>query len=54
MADACDELWIVQMPGWDDSFGVEQERKYFQTAGKPVKYLSWPELRDDVGWRDAA
>lgn len=42
--EAADELWIVQMPGWDDSYGIEQERKAFQSAGKPIKYLTWPEL----------
>lgn len=53
MMDASDELWIVQMPGWDDSYGIEQERKAFQAAGKPIKYLTWPALQEAT-WRDAA
>lgn len=53
MMDASDELVIVQMPGWDDSYGIEQERKAFQAAGKPIKYLSWPTLEEGT-WRDAA
>lgn len=44
MMDRADELWILQMPGWDDSYGIEQERKYFTKAGKPVRYMRWPEL----------
>lgn len=44
--EACDELWIIQMPGWDDSHGIEIERKAFMGMGKPVKYLSWPKLEE--------
>lgn len=54
MMDASDELWIVQMPGWDDSYRIEQERKAFHAAGKPIKYLSWPQLEEVNGWRNAA
>lgn len=53
MMDVCGELWIVQMPGWDDSYGIEQERKYFAGQGKPIRWLTWPEL-EDVDMRRAA
>lgn len=43
---ACDELLILQLPGWDDSLGIKQEIKEFKSRNKPIKYLSWPDLEE--------
>ena len=39
---------VVQMPGWEKSFGVSQEIRWFRESGRPVLLLSWelPEIED--------
>lgn len=46
MMRAADGCAVVKMPGWRESFGVGEEIKAFVAAGKPVRYLSWPDLRE--------
>lgn len=41
----CDELAVVKMAGWDESKGIAMEIEAFQKAGKPIRYLSWPDLK---------
>lgn len=36
MLDACDELWVVDMPGWQESVGINGEIRYMIKLGKPV------------------
>jgi Domain of unknown function (DUF1937) len=43
MLAACDELWIVQMPGWGESVGIAGEIEIANESGKPVHYLPFPE-----------
>lgn len=46
MLDACDELWVLKMPGWDESRGVAGEIAYIkQSTEKPIKYID-PEPSD--------
>lgn len=40
MMRAADCLIVAQMQGWRESFGVSQEIKFFQNAGKPILYLN--------------
>lgn len=40
MMRAADVLIVAQMQGWRESFGVSQEIKFFQNAGKPILYLN--------------
>lgn len=35
----CDELWVLMLPGWDQSRGVEAEIDFAQRHGIPVTYL---------------
>lgn len=44
MMERCDELWIVKMPGWNESVGIAIERATFELARKPERMLSWPAL----------
>ena len=37
----CDELWVYQMPGWKDSYGVNREIEYALMLGIPIKYLAY-------------
>jgi len=41
---ACDELIVVMMPGFAESAGILHEVAYFTSAGKPVRYLAWPDI----------
>lgn len=33
---ACDEVWVVKMLGWDKSIGVQEEIKFALANSKPV------------------
>lgn len=39
LIDACGELWVLTLPGWDTSVGVTDERDYALTTGKTVRYV---------------
>lgn len=39
MLNACDELWIIQMEGWDNSEGIKGEYKIAKELSKPIYYL---------------
>lgn len=36
---ACDEVWVVTMPGWQESAGVIAEIKIGRDFKKPIRYL---------------
>jgi hypothetical protein len=42
--DCCDELWVYKMPGWDKSYGIDQEIKRAKWEGIPIKYLEFEEV----------
>jgi nucleoside 2-deoxyribosyltransferase len=44
MIDKADEVWVLQIPGWDTSNGVRAEVEYAQKTGKPIKYVTAPGL----------
>ena len=46
MMAAAAGLYVVQMPGWDQSKGIAHEIAVFEAAGKPVHYVTWPDLID--------
>ena len=46
---ACDELLVVQMPGWRESDGIAEETRIFEEIGRPPLYLSWPLTDYEVG-----
>lgn len=41
---AAAELWVATMPKWQESKGIAHEIAFFEAAGKPVRFLSWPDL----------
>ena len=36
MLDRCDSLIVAHLDGWDQSYGIAHEIKYFERAGKPI------------------
>jgi hypothetical protein len=36
---ACDEVWIAKMTGWDESKGIAREIEMAKELGKVVRYL---------------
>lgn len=36
---ACDAMIVAKMETWDQSYGIGEEIKFFNAAGKPVYYL---------------
>lgn len=38
--EAAKALIICEMHGWQESYGIEQERKYFAGAGKPIIHMT--------------
>ena len=37
--DACDQLWVLEMPGWEDSVGITAEIKYAKEIGMDIAYI---------------
>ena len=37
----CDELWVVTMPGWEKSTGVQAEIKFATENGIPITYIPY-------------
>jgi hypothetical protein len=35
-----DEMWVLMLPGWETSKGIEREIHMAQVMGKPILYLS--------------
>lgn len=41
----CDEVWVVMLPGWEESVGVTTEVQFANEKGIPVKYINPETLR---------
>lgn len=37
----CQEVHVLQMPGWDQSSGVAAELEFAESKGMPVRYISY-------------
>lgn len=46
MIDKCDEMWVVDMPGWLESTGVAAEIEHCLKTGKPVFVLSYDTIKN--------
>jgi hypothetical protein len=40
LLQACDELWVLTLDGWQRSIGVRAEIKIAEALGKPVRLVS--------------
>ena len=48
----CSQVWILMLPGWEDSMGIKNEISFAVNNGIPIKLLSWPSLtfhRESLG-----
>jgi hypothetical protein len=36
-------LIVAQLPGWEDSRGIDHEIEFFTRAGKLIDWLTWPD-----------
>jgi hypothetical protein len=39
--ERCDELFVYKMPGWEESFGVQEEMNVAQRLGIPIRLLEF-------------
>ena len=39
----CDEVRVLQYPGWEESEGIKAEIRIAASMGKPVRYMEWVE-----------
>lgn len=39
--DTAEGLIVVKMKGWEESYGISEEIKAFELAGKPIEYMEW-------------
>lgn len=46
MMESASDLYVIQMPGWNESKGIEMEIEAFRKASKPITYFTWPMLRE--------
>ena len=44
---ACEELWVLQLDGWEHSRGVLAEIAIARALGKPVRFVSETELAEE-------
>jgi hypothetical protein len=42
--DKADGLLVATMPGWTESEGIAHEIEVMRELGRPILYLSWPDL----------
>lgn len=42
---ACKGLYVLKMPGWEESIGVQAEIKIADELGIPVEYIEYEDLR---------
>jgi hypothetical protein len=39
MLTICNELWVLKLPGWENSKGIKEEIEYARSIGIPVLYI---------------
>lgn len=49
MLFACNELWVVKMPGWDKSTGIAGEIRIATELGLKTVFMEVPEVPDAKG-----
>jgi len=45
------ELWVLMLPGWEQSVGLAAEIEYADEAGIPVRYIDWSP--DALPWAES-
>lgn len=44
MIERCDELWVLEIEGWEHSIGIMREMELAKELGKPVKQITQESL----------
>lgn len=44
----CTEMFVICLPGWETSVGVQAEIEYCQKRGKPIVYLNPDDCVDKI------
>ena len=42
----CEGMFVYQMPGWEESFGLNWEITHMKALGKPIVYLPFEGERE--------
>lgn len=48
MLSACQELWVLLMPGWQESQGIKREIEIARSLGLSIRYIGWPLTEDNI------
>jgi hypothetical protein len=43
MIERCDEFWVLESEGWQQSIGIMRETELAAELEKPVRTVTWPE-----------
>jgi len=46
----CDELHVIQLPGWEISKGVQEEHAFAKSLAKPIQLVPSPEESTAENW----
>jgi hypothetical protein len=38
--EACSEMVVLTIPGWQESRGIKREIRFFRDRGKPIRYMA--------------
>lgn len=49
MLKRCDALWVLCLPGWEESRGVKKEIEYAESSGVPINYIADTDGDDPEG-----
>jgi|GEM_PF-2203966 len=49
-----DEVWVLQLPGWEQSLGVQHEMRLAETLGKHVRYVPPEAWTEPLTWETLA
>ena len=41
LMDSCKDIWVLQLPEWEESNGIEDELSYAQSHGMPCRFIPY-------------
>lgn len=50
MLEMCDSLWVLGLPGWEQSEGVAKEIAVAKDLGKPVMCATQEPYKHEISW----
>lgn len=49
LLNACDEMHLIKLPGWQDSVGLAEEIAYCRANNKPIVHIELSEALEFIG-----